>query len=315
MAINEFTEKASEYYYTRLSSRNMGIALKVHTYARRYLGNFLFEENFIEIPPVILSPITDPLNHPTLDPVLSCYGHQYQLTKSMIFHKQLALLANPKIFCFSPNLRFECEEKADSGRHLFEFTQLDLEVKDASREDVMGLMERMHVGLMQHCNEHLQNELKELGRNLRTPRAPFKKISYLDAEAQYGSDFENVLSIENDEPIWLIDIPLDAREFYDKEDPEKPGILLDMDLIYPEGFGEALSGGEREYSHDRIVDRINKKKQDVEDYYILLEMASRGLVPSAGFGIGIERLVRYICGFKKIEDVAPFPKVPGRLCI
>jgi len=302
-------------YHSRLSSKELKIAMKVHTHIRRYLSDFLFKEGFIEIPPVILSPMTDPLNHPTLDPVFSCYGHRYQLTKSMIFHKQLALLNHDKIFCFSPNLRFEPLERAGTGRHLFEFTQLDLEVRDASREDAMDLMEKMYNGLMAYCKEELKDELKDLGRDLIVPAAPYKKVSFLDASKKYGDSFETDLSKKSTDPFWIVDIPLKEREFYDFEDPKQEGILRDMDLIYPEGFGEASSGGEREYEYDRIVERIEKKDQDVKDFEILLEMASRGLYASAGFGIGIERLVRYICGFSKIEEAAMFPKIPGELCI
>jgi asparaginyl-tRNA synthetase len=315
MVTNELKEKVADYHYTRLTSKEMQTAMKVHTHVRRYMGDFLFKEGFVEIPPVILSPLTDPLNHPTLDPVLTCYGHKYQLTKSMIFHKQLALLSQEKIFCFSPNLRFECEDKAESGCHLFEFTQLDLELKDAPREVSMDLMERMYVGLMQYCKEALSDELAWLKRTIPVPTQPFKRVSYTEAKEQYGPDFEDVLSKEATEPFWIVDIPLLDREFYDREDPEQEGILRDMDLIYPEGFGEASSGGEREFEYDRIVERIHKKEQDTKDFSILLEMASKGLVPSSGFGIGVERLVRYICGFERIEDAALFPKVPGKLCI
>ncbi|HOP08893.1 MAG TPA: asparagine synthetase A [Candidatus Methanofastidiosa archaeon] len=314
MSTSELKAKLGDYH-TRLSSRELQIAMKVNTHVRRYLGDYLFKEGFTEIPPVILSPMTDPLNHPTLDPVFSCYGHRYQLTKSMIFHKQLALLNQTKIFCFSPNLRFEPLERAQSGRHLFEFTQLDIEMRDASREDAMILMEGMYTGLISYCKKELAAELSELGRDLKVPTAPFGKVSYLDAAEKYGEKFESELSKDAKDPVWIIDIPLAEREFYDFEDPTKEGILRDMDMIYPEGFGEASSGGEREYEYERIVERIHKKEQDVNDFEILLEMASKGLYASAGFGIGIERLVRYICGFSRIEAAAMFPKIPGELCI
>jgi len=314
MSTSELKEKLGDYH-ARLSSRELQIAMKVNTHVRRYLGDYLFKEGFTEIPPVILSPMTDPLNHPTLDPVFSCYGYRYQLTKSMIFHKQLALLNQTKIFCFSPNLRFEPVERAQDGRHLFEFTQLDIELRDATREDAMALLEGMYIGLMSYCKKELADELNELGRDLKVPSSSFRKVSFQKAKDEHGDDFEAILSKGSDEPFWIIDIPLLDREFYDFEDPEQEGILRDMDLVYPEGFGEASSGGEREFEYERIVERIHRKDQDVNDFEILLEMASKGLYASSGFGIGIERLVRYICGFSRIEDAAMFPKIPGQLCI
>ncbi|MHC1604865.1 MAG: asparagine synthetase A [Candidatus Methanofastidiosia archaeon] len=315
MQCAEVVEKIIDHHYARLKSEQLQAVSIVQSHVRRFLGNFLFDRGFVEIPPVILSPITDPLDNPTLDPRVSCYGSNYQLTKSMIFHKQFALLAHPKIFCFSPNLRFECVEKVETGKHLFEFTQLDLEIKGASREEVMDLEEKMFVSLIKYCKKEVAGELQMFGRELKVPKTPFLRVEYETAEKLAGEHFEDELSRDASEPFWIVDIPLEAREFYDREDSGKKGYLLDMDMIYPEGFGEASSGGEREYEFERIVERIKKKQQDMSNFSILLSMASKGLEPSAGFGIGIERLVRYICGFKRIDDVALFPKIPGRLCL
>ena len=114
-----------------------------------------------------------------------------------------------------------------------------------------------------------------------------------------------------DEPFWLYDYPLTARGFYDREDPEQPGFLRDFDLLYPEGFGEAISGGEREYQLERVLARMKARGEDPRDYGWYLEMLKEGVTPSAGFGIGVERLTRYICGLENIWEALPFPKVPG----
>ena len=125
-----------------------------------------------------------------------------------------------------------------------------------------------------------------------------------------------MLSKTHTELVWIIDIPLKSREFYDKEDREHPGYLRDMDLIYPDGYGEALSGGEREYEYEHIKKRIRKKGMTCAQFKEYLQLAKKNnLPPSAGFGIGIERLTRFVCGLDRIEDTALFPKVPGRYCI
>jgi asparaginyl-tRNA synthetase len=108
---------------------------------------------------------------------------------------------------------------------------------------------------------------------------------------------------------------IEAREFYDREDLERPGTLVDMDLLYPEGFGEALSGGEREHTLTRIMERIERAGLEPEDFELYLEFAKRGIPSSAGFGIGMERLTRFVCGLKRIEKAALFPKAPGRLSL
>ena len=100
--------------------------LKIQSEIRKILVEELRKKDFIEISPVILSPITDPLNHPTTPANINCYGKNYSITQSMIFHKQLALQTLEKIFIFSPNIRLEPLDKKETGRHLFEFTQLDL---------------------------------------------------------------------------------------------------------------------------------------------------------------------------------------------
>ena len=289
--------------------------LKIQSEIRNILSKKLRKKGFIEISPVILSPITDPLNHPISPTNVNCYGKDYCLTQSMIFHKQLALCTLEKIFVFSPNVRLEKIDRKNTGMHLFEFTQLDLEVKNATREEVMILCEELLISLIKSIKNNCEKELKELGRNLKIPKVPFKKITYEEAYKKYGEEFEKIISKTHKDPIWIIDIPLSKREFYDKEDPKNPGILCDMDLIYPEGYGEALSGGEREHKYNQIKKRIIKKGQKFKQFEGYLKKAKEGLPPSAGFGIGVERLTTYICGLKSIEEASLFPKIPGKYCI
>jgi asparaginyl-tRNA synthetase len=166
-----------------------------------------------------------------------------------------------------------------------------------------------------HVKSHCAKELKYFNRDLRIPETPFKRIEYMKAYEKYAGEFENILSYEHKDPFWIIDIPIDAREFYDREDPERFGILNDMDLVYPEGYGEALSGGEREHTYERIVYRLGRSGLPLANFEWYLEFAKRGLPPSAGFGIGIERMTRYVCGLKRIEEATLFPKTPGKLSL
>jgi asparaginyl-tRNA synthetase len=304
-----------ENLHEHLTDKKVQKAIEIQSDIRAYLGNFFREHGFIEVPPVIISPITDPLNHPVLDPSIDYYGMKYGLTKSMIFHKQILAKELGSIFTFSPNIRLETPEKEHTGRHLSEFTQIDVEKRDASREEMMSLVEDLMVGLIDHIIKTRPSDLQFFGRKLKVPQKPFRIFKFLDAEKEYGEEFEAVLSSRMSEPFWIVDIPLKNREFYDMESDSHPGLLKDMDLIYPEGFGEGLSGGEREFLQDRIKERIRKKGQSEEQFKWILAYSSKGLAPSAGFGIGIERLTRYICGFKRIEDTHPFPKTPGKFSL
>ncbi len=289
--------------------------MKIQSEIRHILATELRRRDFIELSPVILSPLTDPLNHPTTPMYVTCYGKTYNITQSMIFHKQLALRTLNKIFIFSPNVRIESPEQKDTGRHLFEFSQLDLEVKEATREEMMSLCEELMVATITSIKKHCKKELEQLGRKLLVPKIPFKKIAYCDAYKQYGEKFETMISQTHEEPVWIIDIPLSSREFYDKEDEKNPGYLKDMDLVYPKGYGEALSGGEREYEYSRIKQRIRQKGQKLSAFTPYLKLAKNDLPPSAGFGIGIERLTRFICGLSHIREASLFPKIPGENCL
>jgi len=272
---------------------------------------FLAREGFVEILPVVIAPVTDPLRHNTDRALIQAYGTSWHLTRSMIFHKQAAVRACERIFSFSPNIRLEPPEWGKTGRHLFEFVQLDLEVRDATRDEVIDLGERLFTYVLEKVRAVCSLELRRLGRKLPRFQHPFPRISYAEARARYGGGFEERLSAEVDSPVWVVDFPIEAREFYDREDPARPGMLLDMDLVYPEGYGEALSGGEREHEYERILGRIRAQGLDPAAYGPLLSLAQEGLPPSAGFGIGIERWVRFLTGLPHVRETRLFPRVPG----
>jgi asparaginyl-tRNA synthetase len=287
------------------------LALEVTSVVLGASRDFLAKEGFVELLPVILAPVTDPLRTTPEWATISAYGRPWYLTRSMIFHKQAAVRVHPKIFCFSPNVRLEPPERAQTGRHLFEFVQLDLEVRGATREEVMDLGERLFLYILAEVRKECGEELEAWGREVPEYSRPFPRVPWHKARQEFGDDFETELSRQSKTPIWLVDFPIDQREFYDREDPERPGILRDMDLLYPEGFGEALSGGEREYQLERIKVRILRQGLSLDSYRPLLALAEDGLPPSAGFGIGVERLVRFICGFPHVAQVRLFPRVPG----
>lgn len=302
-----------DQYLHLLKSEKIKRAVRIQSEIIQSSRDFLKQKGFVEILPVIISPITDPLTDYRIRGEIECYGFKYQITKSMIFHKQISILSLPRIFSFSPNVRIEPVERQKSGKHLIEFVQLDLEMREASREDAMELCEELLISILKRMKDNYESDLNFFRRILRIPRSPFKRISYEEAVKTYGLDYETSLSKNLLEPVWILDFPKENREFYDREYSERPGILADMDLIYPEGYGEALSGGEREFQPEKIKKRIRQKGIDLKAYEIYLQFAERGLLPSAGFGIGIERLTRYVCGLRRIEETRLFAKLPGVL--
>lgn len=310
--------------FRRIRRPEMQCVLRIQDEVLSALRDFLRGEGFVEILAPIIGPVTDPGIRGARQASVDFYGHPFKIMSSMILYKQMAVSSLGRVFALSPNVRLEPEEALNTRRHLSEFRQLDLEVAHASYLDIMQLGERMVTYVCARVKERCADDLARLGRDLRVPSPPFRRMSHREAvdllrsegfEARHGEEIpwgaEEALSAMFEDLFWIYDYPLTARGFYDREDPKRPGILRDFDLIYPEGFGEAVSGGEREYRLDRVLARMRAKGDDPREYGWYMEMLREGVPPSAGFGIGVERLTRYICGLENIWEAVPFPKVPG----
>ncbi|MFA6531220.1 MAG: asparagine synthetase A [Candidatus Micrarchaeia archaeon] len=272
--------------------------------------DFMWKKGILQMMPVILSAITDPLNHPVYDSSISYGGQKLQITKSMILHKQIAM-SSPDVlgvYIVSPNVRLEMETLRETGRHLFEFSQVDIELKGASAKDFMKFSDEMYAHIFGFVKKECEAELSHLGRELKIPSTPFKVYDSTEAKEKYGPDFEKILSEKESAPFWVTD---HYREFYDKQDPLTKK-HINYDIFYPEGFGEGMSGAERETDYDVIIEKMSERRMDPTPYASFLEIARKGLLrPSAGAGFGVERLVRYITGRKHIRDATFFPRVPG----
>ena len=287
----------------------LGDILRVQSAAMKAVHDHMWKNGIAQLTPVMLSTVTDPLCHSVEDASLT-YGEQkLQLTKSMILHKQLAVGREDVkgIYIVSPNVRLEKPSCASSGRHLLEFSQVDIELRGATAADFMLFMESLYVDVLTFVKRECGEELGRLGRELKVPGA-FPVYESSELLGKYGGEFERVASLKEETPFWIMG---HLREFYDRQDPLS-GKHINYDLVYPEGFGEALSGGEREYEYARIVEKMKERKTDTSSFEPYLEAARSGaLVPSAGGGFGVERLVRYLTGREHVKDVVLFPRVPG----
>jgi len=289
--------------------------LRVQTTVLSVMEDFMVSRGFVQLMPVITAKVTDPLgpdpNASVVEkPKIRYQGEELVLTQSMILHKQLALLTGAeRIFVMSPNVRLEDPSKGGGGKHLFEFTQMDFEVKDGTMNVVMSLIEDLLIELVSRVSSERWKELERLGRVLEVPSKPFKAYTSHELEEKYGTDWERAASLDQRHPFWVTCF---KREFYDREDPGSPGHYRNYDLIYPEGYGEGASGGEREWQYERLVARIREGGIEPSEYEAYLTVARMGLLfPSAGAGIGVERLVRFLVGARHIGDIQPFRRVPG----
>ncbi|MBS7645311.1 MAG: asparagine synthetase A [Candidatus Bathyarchaeia archaeon] len=297
-----------------LDSRGGEAILRIGTAVLKVMVDLLVRRGFYWILPVILAKSTDPLWPDTAASIekrieLEIYGQKVRTMQSMIIHKRVLVSLGPeKIFVISPNIRIESARRAGTGRHLYEFNQLDLEVAYGRMEMLFSLFEELIVESIRRVREGFEGELRLLGRDLKVPGTPFKVYRRDELMEIYGGRWEERVSEESPDPVWVTDIP---REFYDFED-EASGEWRNFDLILPEGFGEVVSGAEREYEYEKIVRKMERDGIRKDEYRLLLELAGEGrLKPSAGAGLGVERFIAYICGAEHVAEVQPFPRIPG----
>jgi asparaginyl-tRNA synthetase len=285
---------------------------EVTTRILRYLTQKFASSGFEWILPVVFSKCTDPL---WPDPGASIekrvevemYEETVRTTLSMIVHKLVACsLLYPKLFTLSPNVRVEKRERKSTGWHIYEFTQLDFEMRWASSNDIMKLCEEVLRGMTEDLNANY--DLKSLrNQTLRVPATPFEVFDREGLVAKYGEEWELRLPLEIHDPVWVTNIP---REFYDYQDPETK--KWDNYDLYLPGYGEVLSGAKREWEHEKIISKMQKDGVAKENYALLLQLAKdHRLKPSAGAGIGVERLVSWIVNASHVGEVQPFPKIPG----
>ncbi|MFW9914660.1 MAG: asparagine synthetase A [Candidatus Thorarchaeota archaeon] len=286
---------------------------------------FLKKRKFLEITPPVLAPVTDPGLRGAKRLETDYYGKKYQLTSSMILHKIAACsFLERDVFSFSPCVRGEDIRSRRTDRHLSEFWQIDIELFDKGREDAMKVCEELFHAIIRSVQEVASAELGFLGRDLEVPKLPLPRLRYaelfeevqsLDYSIVFGEEVpwavEKEISDTFESPFFIVDYPTGSRGFYDKIAEEAPDKLLSFDLIYPEGFGEAVSGSEREYHPDIVTAKLKAAGEEPKDYDWYIEMLRQKPCKTAGFGYGFERLVRFISGVYEIKSVTPFPRIAG----
>ena len=293
--------------------------------ARRHLR----DRGFVELLPPTIGPVTDPGGRGSKQVDIDFYGHRYKLMSSAILYKQAALLAFDKVFSIAPNVRLEPIETRHTGRHLVEFHQIDVELADAGHADAMAVAEGVVAACVGRVVTDASAELAVLGRD---PGAfadlltgPFDRLTHAaavnrlhalghpqSADAEIDWVAEELLSQQTSRPFFVTDYPKGSRGFYDRESRTAPGLLENFDLIAPEGYGELVSGSQREADYARVVARIRESGENPAKYDWYLDLMRQGAIPaSAGFGLGAQRFTRYLTGVESIWQATAFPKLPG----
>ncbi len=290
--------------------------ITIQSVAIKAIHDFFEEKEYKQLMPIILSKFTDPLGPDPGSSVIKTgeieyEGQKLQLTQSMILHKQVAIGCGlSKFYIMSPNVRLEAAWRKETGRHAFEFTQVDFEVKEGKMDDIFELVEELMRFILSKVISKASKELKILGRKFSKWVETFPVYTTHELLEKYGDEWEQIASLDAKTPFFVI---CHDREFYDKKDRSRKGShFLNYDLVYPEGYGEALSGAERESEYKFIIERLEEDKLPLETYKDFLDRAKAGkLEPSAGAGLGVERLIRFLTGTAHIGDVQLFRRIPG----
>lgn len=254
---------------------------------------------------------------------LDYFGRKAYLTQSSQFYLEAAIFTFEKVYTIQPSFR---AEKSRTRRHLTEFWHAEAEMAWHDLDSMMDVAEALVDHAVQRVYENRKEELEILGRKFEPPQRPYPRISYDEAidiaqsrgvQIEWGDDMsteaERVVSLEFDRPVFVHRYPKQAKAFYHAPDPARPEVVLCADLLAPEGIGEIIGGGQRIHSYEELVARIREEGLRVEDYEWYLDLRRYGSVPHAGFGLGVERTVRWIAGIQHIRDAVAFPRTPTRL--
>jgi len=248
------------------------------------------------------------------------------LSQSGQLYLEAAIAAHGRVFDFGPVFR---AEKSKTRRHLIEFWMLDAEMAFFEHADNMDLQE----GLIQHVITRVLEknaaEFALLERDvepLKKALGPFIRKTHTEVVAELqamgsdikdgedlGADDEKMLMSKYEQPMFVEKYPRAVKAFYMKPDPENPDLALCSDLLAPEGYGEVIGGSEREDDYDKLLEYIKAHDLDPEVFSWYLDARKYGSVPHSGFGIGLERLVAWICGVKHVRETIPFPRLINRI--
>jgi len=262
----------------------------------------------------------------TLFPVQYFEDTTAYLTQSGQLYNEANAMALGKVYAFGPTFR---AEKSKTRRHLTEFWMVEPEMAYATLDDTMDLAEALVVSVVSRVLDKRAAELKVLERDtskLETVKSPFPRISYdeaverLKAKGQpfeWGGDLggtdETVLSSEFDRPVCVHRYPAAVKAFYMKPDPQRPELALGVDVLAPEGYGEIIGGGQRLDDYELLLQRIKDHNLPQEAFDWYLDLRRYGSVPHSGFGMGIERVVSWICGLEHVRETIPYPRMLYRL--
>ena len=308
-----------------LRSRRQHAVMRVRNELTYGIREFFHERDYVNIDSPILTPAACEGTSTLFE--TDYFGEKAYLTQSGQLYLEPAAAAHGKVYCFGPTFR---AEKSKTRRHLMEFWMVEPEVAwmrfdgllDLAEEFVSYLVSRV----LDRCKEDLERLERDVSKLELATRRPYPRVDYGDAIAKlqgkgfavkfgddFGGDEETALADESGKPVMITRYPAAIKAFYMEPDPADPTRALAMDMIAPEGYGEIIGGSERIGSYELLEKRIAEHDLPREAFQWYLDLRKYGAFPHSGFGMGIERVVTWLCGLQHLREAIPYPRLLNRL--
>lgn len=323
-----------DHRHLYLRSRTPHAVLRVRSQVVKACRDFLDDRGFVLIDSPVLTPAACEGTTTLFE--TDYFERKAFLTQSGQLYVEPACMAFGRVYCFGPTFR---AEKSKTRRHLTEFWMIEPEVAFLELNGLLELAEEFVAYVVSRVLDRCREELKFLERDtsrLESVRTPFPRMTYDEAAALLaqpgaqarmresgtppfapGNDFgaldETLLTESLDRPLMVTHWPAAIKAFYMQPDPADPRKALCVDVLAPEGYGEIIGGSQRIHDHDLLLSRIREHALPVEAFQWYLDIRKYGTVPHAGFGMGIERCVTWICGISHLREAIPYPRQIHRL--
>lgn len=306
-----------------LRSKRQWAIMRIRNQLINAINDFLQTENFIRIDSPIITPSACEGTTTLFE--INYFGEKAYLSQSGQLYLEAAIFSFGRCYDFNPALR---AEKSKTRRHLIEFWMMDAEAAYVAFDRILEIEERLIYYLIQKVIEDCSMEFQILERDisqLKKIKLPFLRLTYkqaidklqeLGSDITYGTDFgnddETLLMDHYQQPLFVALYPAQIKAFYCKRDKKDETLVLSADLFAPEGYGEIIGGGQREENYDKLLQSIKYHGFSLKDYQWYLDLRKYGSVPHSGFGLGLERLVAWICKLDHVRESIPFPRMLER---
>ncbi len=306
-----------------LRSKKQWAILRIRNEIILGINQFLQDNSYLKIDSPIITPAACEGTTTLFE--IDYFGDKGYLSQSGQLYLEAAIASVGRCYDFGPVFR---AEKSKTRRHLVEFWMMDAEAAFMEFAEMLAFEEKYIYYLIQRVLQNCQTELEIIERDqtpLKNIKTPFIRLRYEDAVMKlqalgsdikmgtdFGNDDETILMTHYKQPVFVTHFPAEVKAFYAKREKDNEKYALSADLLAPEGYGEITGGGEREADYDILLKRIEEHHFNKNDYDWYLDSRKYGSVPHSGFGIGLERIVAWICKLDHVRESIPFPRMLER---